>query len=63
MIRPAERSPVAGSPYPWSMFKIGDSVTGAVGDYLLLAPTLGHAEDADPLEDILITRDPTAALA
>ena len=31
---------------------------GAVGDCLLLAPTLGQTDDADPIEDVLITRDP-----
>jgi hypothetical protein len=62
MIRPVEHYPLQDSARPWSMFKVSDS-TGAVGDYLLLAPTLGQTDDADPVEDVLITRDPTAALA
>ena len=62
MIRPVEQYPVQNSPRPWSMFKISDE-SGAVGDYLVLAPTLGQTDDADPLEEVLITRDPTAALA
>ncbi len=62
VIRPAEQSPVPGSVRPWSMFKISDA-SGAVGGYLLLAPTLGQTDDADPIEEVLITRDPTAALA
>ncbi|MDQ2959174.1 MAG: hypothetical protein M3Y42_19725 [Actinomycetota bacterium] len=62
MVRPAEQYPVQDSPHPWSMFKISDAA-GAVGDYLVLAPTLGQTDDADPIEDVLITRDPTAALA
>jgi hypothetical protein len=62
IIRPVEHYPVQDSTRPWSMFKVSDA-TGAVGDYLLLAPTLGQTDDADPLENVLITRDPTAALA
>jgi hypothetical protein len=62
MIRPVEQYPVQNSPRPWSMFKISDEF-GAVGNYLVLAPTLGQTDDADPLEEVLITRDPTAALA
>ena len=62
LVRPVEQYPVQDSPRPWSMFKIADS-SGAVGDAVLLAPTLGQTEDADPIEDILITRDPMAALA
>jgi len=62
LIRPVEQYPVQGSSRPWSMFKIADP-SGAVGSQILLAPTLGQTEDADPIEDILITRDPTAALA
>ena len=62
IIRPAEQYPVQDSTRPWSMFKVSGA-TGAVGDYLLLAPTLGQTGDADPIEGILITRDPTAALA
>ncbi len=62
MIRPVEQYPVQNSTHPWSMFKISDE-SGAVGNYLVLAPTLGQTVDADPLEEVLITRDPTAALA
>jgi hypothetical protein len=62
LVRPVEQYPVTDSPRPWSMFKIAEA-SGAVGDAVLLAPTLGQTIDADPIEDILITRDPTAALA
>jgi hypothetical protein len=62
LIRPVEQYPVADSPRPWSMFKVGDGA-GGVGDYLLLAPTLGLTDDAPPIEDVLITRDPVAAMA
>ena len=61
LIRPVEQYPVQGSLRPWSMFKIADP-SGAVGSEILLAPTLGQTADAEPIEDILITRDPTAAL-
>lgn len=62
LIRPVEQYPVLNSPRPWSMFKLSDA-TGAVGSGLLLAPTLGQTQDADPIEEILITRDQMAALA
>ncbi len=62
LVRPVEQYPVQDSPRPWSMFKVADA-SGAVGRAMLLAPTLGLTDDADPLEDILITRDPMAALA
>ena len=62
LIRPVEQYPVQGSSRPWSMFKVA-APSGAVGSEILLAPTLGQTQDADPIEDILITRDPTAALA
>lgn len=62
LVRPAEQYPVQGSPRPWSMFKLSDA-TGAVAGGLLLAPTLGQADDADPIENVLITRDKMAALA
>jgi hypothetical protein len=62
IIRPVEQYPVLDSPRPWSMFKISDS-SGRIGDYLLLAPTLGLTDDADPVEDVLITRDAMAAMA
>jgi hypothetical protein len=62
IIRPVEQYPVRDSIRPWSMFKVTDSA-GGIGDYLLLAPTLGLTEDADPIEDVLITRDAMAAMA
>jgi hypothetical protein len=62
VIRPVEQYPVDGSDRPWSMFKVSDA-GGAVGDFLLLAPTLGVTDDADPLEDVLIVRDAMAAMA
>jgi len=62
LIRPVEQYPVLDSPRPWSMFKLSDPA-GAVTGGLLLAPTLGQTDNADPIEDVLITRDQMAALA
>jgi hypothetical protein len=62
MIRPVEQMPVVGSQRPWSMFKISGS-GGALSDFIVLAPTLGLSDDADPIEDVLFLRDNMAALA
>jgi hypothetical protein len=62
LIRPSEQYPVQGSTRPWSMFKVADD-EGGVGDFLLLAPALGVTDDADPIEEVLFTRDSMAALA
>lgn len=62
LIRPVEQMQVVGSPRPWSMFKISGS-NGALSDFIVLAPTLGISDDADPLEDVLFLRDNMAALA
>ncbi|MFZ1927459.1 MAG: hypothetical protein WAU42_15130, partial [Solirubrobacteraceae bacterium] len=62
LIRPVEQYPVQGSDHPWSMFKVSDEA-GSVGDFLLLAPTLGLTDDADPVEDVLFLRDAMAAMA
>jgi hypothetical protein len=62
LIRPVEQMPVVGGQHPWSMFKIsGDG--GALSDFIVLAPTLGLSDDADPIEDVLFLRDNMAALA
>jgi hypothetical protein len=67
LIRPVEQYPVAGSPRPWSMFKIsGADISGTGGelsDFVVLAPTLGLSDDADALEDVFFLRDNMAALA
>jgi hypothetical protein len=62
LIRPVEDLPVQGSTHPWSMFTISDA-SGGVGDFLLLAPTLGVTDDAAPVEDVLFLRDQLAAMA
>jgi hypothetical protein len=60
LIRPAEDYPDSSG--RWSMFTISDA-DGQPGDYLLMAPTLGLTDDADPIEDVLFLRDPMAAMA
>jgi hypothetical protein len=62
LIRPVEQLPVAGSPRPWSMFKISGS-GGALSDFIALPPTLILSDDADPLERVLFLRDNMAAVA
>lgn len=62
LIRPAEQYPVDGTSQPWSMFKISGA-DGQLSDFIVLAPVLGLADDADALEDVLFLRDNTAALA
>jgi hypothetical protein len=62
IVRPVEQYPVQDSVRPWSMFKVSDA-NGNVGDYLLLAPTIGVTDDSAPIEDVVFTRDPTAAMA
>jgi hypothetical protein len=62
LIRPVEQYPVDGTTTPWSMFKVSDA-PGSLRDFLLLAPTLGVTDDADPVEDVLFARDNMAAMA
>jgi hypothetical protein len=62
LIRPVEQYPVDSTTTPWSMFKVSDGA-GSLGEYLLLAPTLGVTDDADPMEDVLFARDNMAAMA
>jgi hypothetical protein len=62
IVRPVEQYPVQGSARPWSMFKVDDA-SGNAGDFLLLAPTLGMTDDAPPVEVVVFTRDPMAAMA
>jgi hypothetical protein len=62
LIRPTEQYPVVGSSQPWSMFKVSGG-DGQPSDFIVLAPVLGTADDADALEDVIFLRDNTAALA
>lgn len=61
LIRPSEATEVNASESPWSMFKI--SSAGARSDFILMAPTLGVVDEADPLEEVLFLRDDMAAMA
>jgi len=61
LIRPAEATRVNAGESPWSMFKL--SGPGSRSDFIVMAPTLGLAEDADALEEVLFLRDDMAAMA
>src|SRR5579863_2989759 len=60
-IGPAEPTAVAAGDSPWCMFKL--SGAGSRSDFIMMAPTLGLAADAEPLEEVLFLRDDTAAMA
>jgi hypothetical protein len=61
LIRPSEQTQVNANESPWSMFKVsGENVRS---DFILMAPTLGVTDDADPLEEVLFLRDDMAAMA
>jgi hypothetical protein len=62
LVRPVEQYPVEGTDKPWTMFKVSDAA-GSLRDFLLLAPTLGVTDDAEPVEEVLFARDMTAAMA
>jgi hypothetical protein len=61
LIRPSEQTQVNPGESPWSMFKV--SGQGTRSDFILMAPTLGVTDDADPLEEVLFLRDDMAAMA
>ncbi|HEY2293158.1 MAG TPA: hypothetical protein VGM86_20850, partial [Thermoanaerobaculia bacterium] len=61
LIRPAEQTQVNAGESPWSMYKL--SAPGSRSDFIVMAPTLGLAEDADALEEVLFLRDDMAAMA
>ena len=61
LIRPVEQLPVASGSRPWSLFKLTDGSTQS--DFIVVAPALGLADDADPLEYVTFLRDNMAALA
>jgi hypothetical protein len=61
LIRPVEQLPVIGSNHPWSMFKIAGN--SGLSDFIVMAPTVGLVDDAEPLEDVLFLRDNMAAMA
>ncbi len=61
LIRPAESLGGNQSGKPWTMFRL----SGAQGpsDFVLVAPTVGLTDDAEPLEDVVFLRDNMAAMA
>jgi len=61
LIRPAEQTTVNPGETPWSMYKL--SGNGTRSDFIAMAPTLGLADDATPLEEVLFLRDDMAAMA
>jgi hypothetical protein len=61
LIRSSEQTQVNANESPWSMFKVAGKNTRS--DFILMAPTLGVTDDADPLEEVLFLRDDMAAMA
>jgi hypothetical protein len=61
LIRPSEQTQVNPGESPWSMYKL--SGNGTRSDFILMAPTLGLADDADALEEVHFLRDDMAAMA
>jgi hypothetical protein len=61
MIRPAEQTVVNPGETPWSMYKL--SGNNARSDFIVMAPTLGVADDAPAIEEVLFLRDDMAAMA
>jgi hypothetical protein len=62
VIRPSEQTQVNAGETPWSMYKL--SGEGDIrSDFIAMAPTLGLADDADAIEEVLFLRDDQAALA
>jgi hypothetical protein len=61
LVRPVEQLPGSTSAGAWTMFRI--SGPAGLSDFVLIAPTLGITDDADPLEDVLFLRDNVAAMA
>jgi len=62
LIRPSEQTQVNAGETPWSMFKLSGE-GGTRSDFIAVAPTLGIAEDADAIEEVLFLRDDQAAMA
>jgi hypothetical protein len=62
LIRPSEQTQVHPGETPWSMFKLS-SPDGARSDFITMAPTLGIAEDAYAIEEVVFLRDDQAAMA
>ena len=62
LIRPSEQTQANAGGTPWSMFKLSGE-GGTRSDFITMAPTLGIAEDADAIEEVLFLRDDQAAMA
>jgi hypothetical protein len=62
VIRPSEQTQVNQGETPWSMYKLSGE-GGVRSDFIAVAPTLGLADDADAIEEVLFLRDDQAALA
>jgi len=62
LIRPSEQTQANAGGTPWSMFKLSDE-GGTRSDFITMVPTLGIAEDADAIEEVLFLRDDQAAMA
>jgi len=61
LVRPVEQLSAGRGDGPWTMFRV--SGPGGPSDFLLIPPTLGITDDADPVEDVLFLRDNMAAMA
>lgn len=62
LIRPSEQTHVNPGETPWSMFK-HSGADGTRSDFVTMAPTLGLADEADAIEEVLFLRDDQAAMA
>ena len=61
LIRPSEQTTVNPGESPWSLFKLSGKQSRS--DFIVMAPTLGIVDDAEPLEEVLFLRDDMAAMA
>lgn len=61
LVRPVEQIGGGGSLNPWTMFRL--SGPKGPSDFILIAPTLGLTDDAEPVEDVIFLRDNMAAMA
>lgn len=61
LIRPSEQTQINSGERPWSMFKL--SGQDRRSDFIAMAPTLGVADESEPLEEVLFLRDDMAAMA
>ena len=61
LIRPSEQTVVNPGETPWTMYKL--SGAGIRSDFITMAPTLGLADEATPVEEVLFLRDDMAAMA